>query len=626
MVTGRVCKNVLGLFSKGAQETLEVRLRLVPVPTVLQVEYLESIQKYRELSNVIPHDFDAQTWTNFIRQNPDLLSRPKPRQPSAAPSPVDQTGIESVHRMLSEGSTPRDFHSIHGNEPCQATSPAQSAFTVPSRQPSPRGNRELSERPQQQMPRYQNELIRPSSSASMRDDYRSQAAQTARRESIQSGYGSGDETVDPQPRKRAKLYRANPGKEDFNIERQPASLRVAASTAASVRIHRPTPVNPSNATTSRQSNDEPVRPPTPISRPSDMPRRARPQRSNLREASNQSSASYVSPYTASDDHPGSDSNAGSPEVTRYQGLFEHPFTMPSSPPVLDNCIPNHSSPAFLPEPDSGFMSGELGDLLGENIGTSLEESRKNVSNESADNQQQPQPQVNPDQHDQSQVSENQHESLPEPPTREAATLPPAPASAAGSRPGSRASARPPPKPLAPAPMSQSEVGQPLSSCPQSDPVLPRGIVQRSHTWGAPMSDFPTTDAPVPQPGDESKLGHESRLRGKAGTRRMKQVQARLDKAIKEGQVPPYCENCGAIETPTWRRAYWKEMNGSEQDANDFVKDQAILFWRALERDEQDYVTKFKIFKKSLLDTDKGFVQITLCNRKCIIPFVFLSIC
>jgi hypothetical protein len=40
MITGRVCKNPLnGLFSTGAQETLEVKLRLVPVPTVSQSEY-----------------------------------------------------------------------------------------------------------------------------------------------------------------------------------------------------------------------------------------------------------------------------------------------------------------------------------------------------------------------------------------------------------------------------------------------------------------------------------------------------------------------------------------------------------------------------------------------------------
>jgi hypothetical protein len=55
------------------------------------------------------------------------------------------------------------------------------------------------------------------------------------------------------------VYQANwPGKSGMNIERQPTSLRVAASTAASVRIHRPTPVNPALAV--EHSLEEPVRP------------------------------------------------------------------------------------------------------------------------------------------------------------------------------------------------------------------------------------------------------------------------------------------------------------------------------------------------------------------------------
>ncbi|KFL63055.1 uncharacterized protein TERG_12689 [Trichophyton rubrum CBS 118892] len=39
IVTGRVCKNT-GLFARGAQETLEVKLRLVPVPLFSRVNIL----------------------------------------------------------------------------------------------------------------------------------------------------------------------------------------------------------------------------------------------------------------------------------------------------------------------------------------------------------------------------------------------------------------------------------------------------------------------------------------------------------------------------------------------------------------------------------------------------------
>ena len=58
------------------------------------------------------------------------------------------------------------------------------------------------------------------------------------------------------------------------------------------------------------------------------------------------------------------------------------------------------------------------------------------------------------------------------------------------------------------------------------------------------------------------------------------------------------------------------MTGSEEDANECKKDTTMLFWKSQERDDEDKVTKFKIYKKSLVDDDKDFAQVLLCNRKC----------
>ncbi|EAW17502.1 putative GATA transcription factor (Ams2) [Aspergillus fischeri NRRL 181] len=613
MVTGRVCKNVLGLFSKGAQETLEVKLRLVPVPTVMQSEYLESMQKYRELSNIIPHEFDAQSWTVFLRQNPGLLGPSNTQPLDRTTSPMGHAGIERFHRLLSEGSTPRELSSIAPNGNFRSISPAQSALTAPSRVSTPGQLQQHHEQLQlQQAPQLllQQERshgeIRPSSSASMRDsELPSHVHYASRRDSVQSGYGSCDESADQQPRKRAKLYRADwPGRSDFNIERQPSSLRVAASTAASVRIHRPTPVNPAIAA-AQNSNEEPVRPPTPISGSNDLPRRGRPAPSLLRESSVQSN-NYTSPYPMSDD-PG-DHNSHSPEEPRYQGLFEPSISMPSSPPVLDCGFPNPSSPVLPPmvtDPDSGFMSGGLDDLLDDDMGTPLEDCAKSVSNDApkrrraTDAAAQASSPINP-----STVPENQIENAPPAPapTR-------GPASAAGSRPPSRASFRQAPKPLAPAPFSQSELEQLMNAIPASDPVVPTHVpAQYAHSWTGPMSDLPSAETPTPKPVTE-----DGKVRSGAGARRLRQVQARLDKCIRDGQVPPYCENCGAIETPTWRRAWSKEFVGGESDANELMKDPTMLFWQVLERNDKDEVTKFKMFKKSLVDADNDFVQILLCN-------------
>ncbi|KJK68511.1 hypothetical protein P875_00075953 [Aspergillus parasiticus SU-1] len=631
MVTGRVCKNVLGLFSKGAQETLEVKLRLVPVPTVMQSEYLESMRKYRELSTVIPHEFDAQTWTNFLRHNPGLMTPSITQQPERTESPMDHCAIERFHQLLSEGSTPREFPPVSANGPYRSVSPSQSALAAGSRVSTPGGQRSLYQQDQVSQPtqqqsqqprldRAQSDIIRPSSSASMRDsDFAIQSRYASRRESIQSGYGSCEESGESQPRKRAKLYRAEcPGKSDFNIERQPSSLRVAASTAASVRIHRPTPINPAIAA-AQNSHEEPVRPPTPISNTNDLPRRARAMPSLLRESSVQSN-NYESPYNASDDQTPIECNTHSPEESRYQGLFEPSFSMPSSPPVLDCSFAARSSPVLPPmvtDPDSGFMSGGVEELLDEDIGTPLEDYTRPMTNDAGSEKRRDHPAVQasspvgarPNQETRNENTVVGDESQGQPAKESAPAPPRAPASAAGSRPSSRASFRQAPKPLAPAPMSQSEIEQLISAIPASDPVMPSQSQGQNSAWAAgPMSDFTAAETPAPQ-----RVAEDGKVRSGAGARRLRQVQARLDKCIRDGQVPPYCENCGAIETPTWRRAWSKEIIGNEQEADEMKKDSGMLFWQSLERNDQDKVTKFKIYKKSLADIDNDFAQVLLCN-------------
>lgn len=641
MITGRVCKNVLGLFSKGAQETLEVKLRLVPVPAASQSEYFDSMQRYRELSNIIPHGFDPQTWTNYIRQNPDILAGLRAQQPDrTVSSPMDHAGIERFHQILSEGSTPRDFPAMTPTESFRPLSPAQSSasYIPPSRHSTPGGQhpsqrQSLQQQPQPQSQQLESEnrssqhdMIRPSSSASMHDsEFPTQMSFAGRRGSVHSGYGGGEET-EPQQRKRARVYQTGQsGKADFNIEKQPSSLRVAASTAASVRIHRPTPLNPSSGIV-ENSIEEPIRPPTPISGPNDLPRRIRPLTSSLRE-SFQPSTRYTSPYPPSDDQPSGDQNAHSPEEPRYHGLFEPSFSMPSSPPVLDGAIPTRSSPNLphlATDPDSGFMSGGIDELLDDDLGTPLDDCTAGLSNDTTRNKQTVRPAIRANSPASAPAIRDRNrsdsffmsEGLSEQHFKDSAPrLPRAPASASGSRPSSRASTRPGPKPLAPAPISQSELEQLMNAVPASDPIPPPQPppAQSVHSCAGPMSDISAAETPAPIviPDDDGKI------RSKTGARRSKQIHDRLDQCIRSGQAPPYCGNCGAIETPTWRRAWFKEVVGSEEDANECkIADTTVLFWKALDRDDEEKVTKFQICKKTLLDNDKDFDQVSLCNRKC----------
>ncbi|OQE32699.1 hypothetical protein PENFLA_c001G04006 [Penicillium flavigenum] len=626
MITGRVCKSPLsGLFSKGAQETLEVKLRLVPVPTVTQ------------------SDFDTQSWASFVRQNPTLLesSRSQSHNDNVG-SPIHQSGIERFHQLLSEGSTPREFATFHHSGSVRSVSPSHSY--AGSRVSTPGGCRTPARHqsyPKQSIPH--SDMIRPSSSASMRDcDNQTQLSHISqsniRRGSIQSGYGSGDEESTEAPaRKRAKVYQANwPGKSGMNIERQPSSLRVAASTAASVRIHRPTPVNP--ALTAEHSHEEPVRPPTPISRPSDFPRRNRPTGSLLRESSSMSIAScpaeYTSPYCMSDDIPTTDAGGPSPEDTRYQGLFEPSFNMPSSPPVFDSRLPNRSSPV-LPtmslDNDSGFMSAGPDEIMDDETVIPLDDPRMEVSRgitrdkcsvRATVQASSPVSMVSAAQgtnNDPLPVDDNPTEQVakqaPQPISRAAPSRPaqsrPAsrPATATASRPSSSSGAqRLAPKPLAPAPqIFHNEVPQLFRAIPASDPIIPPRSAGPLDVTFMPCETATSSTK-------QSKLPSKPKSIPKQGAKPVpKNIKARLDNAILNGLIPPYCENCGSIETASWRRAWVKTVKGGESLAEDMMKSSPMLYWEAVDRSAKGEVQCFKIYKKALEQDDNDWDQMTFCN-------------
>lgn len=104
MVTGRVCKNILGLFSNGIKETLEVKLKLVPVPTSMQKEYVENMERYHSLSQIMPEGFDYSAWSDFLKENPTLgqLAQPAPNTPALHRSSTG--GYEPFHQMLTRHS------------------------------------------------------------------------------------------------------------------------------------------------------------------------------------------------------------------------------------------------------------------------------------------------------------------------------------------------------------------------------------------------------------------------------------------------------------------------------------------------------------------------------------------
>lgn len=606
IVTGRVCKNLLGLFSNGSQETLEVKLRLVPVPTSLQSEYIESMKKYRDISQMMPEGFDPQAWTNFLQANPHFLqlaNQSRSQSPPASMGQLSAFGIEHVQRLLNgERSAPRDTGSLsqsnsstHADTAAQLPRPSSAASSVQSATaPKRRG------RP-------------PGAKTATRGrgarGKRIEARQTSDNP-VDPGYISNDERFEDGPnKKRAKVTQAEwSGKNDFG--KQPESLRVAASTAASVRMHQPTAVRPNNSLAT--SLEGPPREPTPIaSAPNRMqrPQLPPPKSSLRRESFTVESKTYASPYAPPKGpiNPG-ESALTSPEASQSDSS---PADIGSSPPVYRAPSTTASSPILPSLPrqfeDSGFMSGEIDELFEDDEMRPIDEEEMEVAAQyikRPDLQAFPVPQ-------QAEPQFPEATNVPHQISQENSLE----ARAAAQKRQMAANAR-----LLSRTASSGNLAPP--PLPASDPVRPTAL-HRSQTWSGneafhSMSDAapmqPTMDA-IPRPTSTGRKGFESGAR--AGSKRKQAIQSKLASSVAAGEMPPFCENCGAIETPTWRKAWVKMHSGTPEHVVISEEEGGIIAWQTLQTDQEGNVCLYRIIKKSILKTDEGFTEVLLCNRKCL---------
>ena len=603
MVTGRVCKNNLGLFSNGTQETLEVKLRLVPVPTCLQSEYLESMRRYRDLSKIMPEGFDSQAWTSFLQANPGILQGV---DQSRCQTPMNGTGqkefgLEHVQRLLNEGGASADT----GNETCDQRRPSFTSTEL-SQDPLRSASPALSYQSSTARPPQQGKMSRPGSRVSNRGGLR---PAFARSDSSDLWYASNDEQFEEGPtKKRAKVSKAEwPMKGNFG--KQVDSLRVAASTAASVRVYQPTAIRPSSS--AANALEEPPRAPTPI--PDSTNHLRRPllsaQRSSLRRESYTTSGSgYKSPYAASDEPARPlDSDMTSPEENVTSNIINSPADINSSPPVMRAVSPTPSSPVLPTLPrhiDSGFMSGSVDELFEDDEDRPVDELDAQVAA-----QYQKRPGLNPvvaskrktteeattettivqEQQDEQQNKLHETDTLVASSTQESTSR------------------------------RSKTLNRTASSCglmhvAASDPVLPtKGSLHRSLTWSG-QSQFPASDTPMGTEGIEAPRSRRE-IRNGSGVRRKKAIQSKLAASIAAGEMPPFCDNCGSVETPTWRKAYTKLHSGTPELVRISDELGGIIAWQPLQTDENRAVNLFKIIKKSLAQGEVGFTEILLCNRK-----------
>lgn len=590
MITGRVCQNVMGLFSNGVKETLEVKLRLVPVPVPkpLQNEYLKTMEVYRTISPATSAGFDPNAWSASLHTAALSLGTPF----EEAPTPTSVRNDSAEHPFDNHSN-----HSTHSNPsyqrprlPSSASFHAQPSFvyhTPAFSAPVSRTNSPTL--PQHQPMQYP---ARPSSRASLRSDHSHR-----RRESC----NARDQYQEEGPaRKRVKVTQTEwRGKSAFGAN--PADLRVTASTAASIRIHRPVPTRPNMV--NRNSLEPPPRAPTPV--PQSFSTASRHGSFLRRESSLAKTQSYRSPYSQPIDMPTrSDAGMSSPEDNARN---RSPTDFPSSPPMM----PEPSSPGLpsmpsFPKPmvDSGYMSSPFeGQDDDEDRSVDEEDLQMAQQYESREPKSQlpfsdfieqtPGPpellpnRMQMDRHS----SRNPHDPAADLSRQKArnAVLPPA------ERRGSLS--------LPPKPKDKSQ------ERPRLDDIKPN---MTRYSSNAMMR----SEAASPAPTDDGAVLPKAPRSG-SGAKRKKTIQDKLLQAVSQGEKPAYCGNCGAIETPTWRALFTRVMTGSPSELGPVI-DGVTMGTEILERDDEGKkITKYRIIKSTRKGKDPqevaGYETLQVCN-------------
>ncbi|KKF94473.1 DNA polymerase alpha subunit B [Ceratocystis platani] len=77
------------------------------------------------------------------------------------------------------------------------------------------------------------------------------------------------------------------------------------------------------------------------------------------------------------------------------------------------------------------------------------------------------------------------------------------------------------------------------------------------------------------------------------------IKERLEQAIQNGEMPPFCNNCGAIETPTWRKVFVRECTGTPVYHEYSDKPGRVTAIEVTSRDDDQNPTGYRLMKKAL---------------------------
>jgi hypothetical protein len=131
---------------------------------------------------------------------------------------------------------------------------------------------------------------------------------------------------------------------------------------------------------------------------------------------------------------------------------------------------------------------------------------------------------------------------------------------------------------------------------------------------------PFSEAPLQSEGPLMSDGAKAKSRAGSGVVRQNAINKQLESAIAAGDIPKFCANCGAINTPTWR-PYWIRVEFG--DGKHLVLGQSgIHCVEPVSRDQSGAVTTYRVYKQwSALTHEERegqmYEQLIYCNRKCL---------
>ncbi|KAM5374851.1 hypothetical protein ACJZ2D_006195 [Fusarium nematophilum] len=183
------------------------------------------------------------------------------------------------------------------------------------------------------------------------------------------------------------------------------------------------------------------------------------------------------------------------------------------------------------------------------------------------------------------------------------------------------------EPVGPSSLSQSAIAGPIRASTELPPPLRRSNSMSLHlpvpasdpaappelSFQASTADFsealcPPSELFLPMPSSPP-------LRSNKNLVKKQSIKQRLETAIENGEMPPFCTNCGAIETPTWRKIWVQEHEGIPQYVEYSEKPGRITAIEILKRDDENNPLSYRIVKKSLGygDVRKTWTEQLLCN-------------